>query len=177
MDTYAEASLPEYVLSEGAIEPVTLTPREKAVRDLFVDEYFKDFNYTRACTRVGFGEQDAITFALRFQYCPYVQGRIADRQNVNNVVNDDNELDLDKMRAKLINGLMEDAMYKGPGSSHAARVKAKSDLAKLLNMEPPSKTEQTVTVSNGAPEIDFDAMSKDDRVLLHKLLKSRANAE
>ncbi len=177
MEPYVESPQLE-TLPEGAVQKQQLSPREMAVRDLFVDEYFKDFNSQRACIRVGYAEPDVKTFAAKFQYCPYVQNKIAERKNQNMVVDSNNELDIDLMRVKLINGLMEDALFNGPGASHSARVKAKSELAKLLALEPPKRIEQTIGGSLATGDhIDFASMTSEERDLLHQLLKSRSDAQ
>lgn len=174
MDTDSEINLPEYITPHGSAESLKLTAREKAVRDAFVKEYFKDFDYLRACTRVGFVESDAKEYAVKFRFCPYIQGQIAERQNQQ--PEEHSELDHDAIRAKLINGLLEDAVYNGHGASHGARVKAKSELARLLDMEPARKVEANV-VSEQKQTIDFDNMTEKERDLLRQLLKSRADVE
>jgi phage terminase small subunit len=49
-----------------------LNDKERALRDLFVNEYLKDFDAYRACIRVGFISTFAIDWAKRFMSEGYV---------------------------------------------------------------------------------------------------------
>ena len=54
--------------------------QEKALRDLFVQEYIKDFDPFQACLRVGFQAAFAVEYAKKFMGEAYVQRRITELQ-------------------------------------------------------------------------------------------------
>lgn len=109
----------------------TMTPQERALRDLFVAEYLVDFNATKAAMRCGFGKQFAVEYAKKFMAEPYVQQRISGIQKLDQR----DEVSLEKFNKRRVQEqLMEEAHYHGPGSSQAARVAALKALADMYGM-------------------------------------------
>lgn len=120
---------------EGAMAQ-ELSDSEKKLRNQFVDEYLLDFSQTAAAIRIGFSASFAQTYAEKFMAEPYVRKRIMELQNA--MAGDEKaEADLDRRRIRA--ALMREAHYKGPGSSHAARVSALSKLAAIRDMDAPTK--------------------------------------
>jgi hypothetical protein len=135
-----------YQLPESVPEPQALTEREQALRNLFVAEYLVDFDQTAAAMRCGFNRQFAIEYGTKFMAEPYVLKKInsVKFQDVD-VPEDQDDYDAKRVRS----ALMLEAHYRGPGSSHAARVAALAKLASLIGMDKPIKTEQTVNHRGG----------------------------
>jgi hypothetical protein len=109
-----------------------LSEQEMALRSLFVHEYLKDYNPIAAARRCGFVELIAKEYAIAYMQEPYVQ-RLLSTTQLSPSSNPEEELSFDKRRIRA--GLMHEAHYYGPGSSHAARVNAFSTLAKLYHVE------------------------------------------
>lgn len=125
-----------------------LSPREKALRDLFVEEYMECFDQVVAAQRCGFTLQFAVEYGTKFLAEPYVQKRI---KMVKMGIQESapTEKELEEQNRKIIRTtLMEQAHYYGPGSSHAARVSALKSLMVLYGMEV-KKSEQTITHKGG----------------------------
>lgn len=117
---------------------VELTDKEKALRNLFVSEYLKDYDKVAAAQRCGFELSLAVDWANKLMAEPYVQIRLSNLRNSGDV----NQIELaDYNRRRIKEGLMTQAFYTGPGSSHAARVSALKALAELEGMvKVPSKS-------------------------------------
>lgn len=123
-----------------------LSPREKELRDKFVSEYLLDFDQTAAAIRVGFSASFAGTYAEKFMTEPYVRKQIADMQNA---LAEDEKLEAELDRRRIRAGLLREAHYRGPGSSHAARVAALGKLASIRDMDSPLKIKSDVTHRGG----------------------------
>lgn len=124
--TSAGIDLPETVMND---EP--MTEREKALRDLFASEYLVDRDQVKAAMRCGFGYQFAVEYAEKLMKESYVQRQI-NRFSLTPSCSDE---DLEEYNRKRIReGLINEAFYRGPGSSHAARVSALKALAELNGM-------------------------------------------
>lgn len=126
-----------------------MTPREKALRDLFVEQYLIDFNSTLAAQRCGFERDFAIEYGRKFLSEPYVQqalmfARFADRDPAQFEAYN---------KKRIMQGLLAEAHYKGPGSSHAARVAALGKLSAIHGMEAPKKLEATLKHRGGVMQI------------------------
>ena len=134
-----------FQIPDAIPEAVNMNAREKALRDLFVSEYLVDYDALRACQRCGFVYQFAVEFARKFMDEPYVQ------QQINAIkFKDLPEREMAEYNKKRIaNALMQEAHYKGPGSSQAARVAALGKLAAMHGMDAPKKSEQTITHRGG----------------------------
>ena len=119
-----------------------LSDREKALRDVFVSEYLKDFDPLAAAMRCGFMRSFAEEYAKKFMDEPYVLQRI---QALQHIVSEDGSGRDDSLaynRQRVISALMREAHYTGAGSSAAARVAALSRLAVIYGLnEPQGKKE------------------------------------
>lgn len=129
-----------------------LTNQEKALRNLFVDEYLIDYNPKKASIRCGFVEPHAAHYAQQFMEEPYVLKRIAEMQSTP-VPEEQEENRLQIMRRRIEEGFIQQANYNGPGASHGARVAALAKLANFYGMEQASKVEQEVTHRGGVMAI------------------------
>lgn len=112
---------PLSVLDKELLAP-ELTEEEKALRDLFVLEYVKDFDPVNACLRLGLQLPYAEEWARRFMEESYVQQQISHvtgyrRLSEEEVKAKDKELILTTLRM---------AMQAGP---HASRVSAAKQMA------------------------------------------------
>lgn len=152
------AQIPERPSVEDYIRADTLDPRQKALRDLFVAEYLIDYNQVNAAMRCGFPREFAVQFATQFMDEPYVQQRIKAMEFT--PMDPKQEEEYNKQRIKT--QLMREAMYKGPGSSHAARVSALTTLAKLNSMEPSKKVEQNINLQGGVMRVPAPPGSLDE---------------
>lgn len=123
-----------------------LSEKEKDLRNKFVDEYLLDYDQTAAAIRIGFSASFAQTYAERFMLEPYVRKRITDMQTA---LAEDDRLEAELDRRRIRAGLMREAHYRGPGSSHAARVSALAKLASIRDMDAPIKTKTDVTMRGG----------------------------
>ena len=138
-------SNPGYQLPDFIPPADNLNAREKALRDLFVSEYLVDYDAVRACQRCGFNHQFAVDFARKFMEEAYVQQQINAVKFQNIPEHDLAEYDKKRIRT----GLMAEAHYRGPGSSHAGRVSALAKLASFYGMDAPKKVEQSITNRGG----------------------------
>ncbi len=136
---------PSWAQEEQEYQP-ELTDAEIYQRRRFVAEYLKDHDGTAAAMRVGYMRSFAKVMADRFLSEPYVQRLISDNLNAQT----------EESRAKLkeqdvgehldpkdqvLAALLREALYKGPGSSHAARVSALKQLSSIYGLDAPTKTE------------------------------------
>jgi len=112
-----------------------LSEQEKALRDLFVQEYIKDFDPFQACLRVGFQAAFAVEYAKRFMSEAYVQRKIADLQRAT-PENEDAQARQDKA---LVLSVLRQAAQNGP---YASRVQAAAKLATILGLDRPEGGEE-----------------------------------
>ena len=123
--------------SQAAMAP-DLSDKEKELRDRFVSEYILDFDAYAAAMRIGFGPSFAPTYAEKFLAEPYVQKRLVEFQTAMDA-DPKAEAELDRRRIRA--ALLREAHYRGPGSSHAARVSALAKLAQIRDMDAPIKSQ------------------------------------
>jgi hypothetical protein len=121
-------------LDPRLMEP-ELSEQEKALRDLFVQEYIKDFDPFQACLRVGFQAAFAVEYAKRFMSEPYVLRRIAELQR-STPENEDAQSREDKA---LVLSVLRQAAQNGP---YASRVQAAAKLASILGLDRPDGGEE-----------------------------------
>ena len=134
---------------ETIVEPdlgSTLSAREKALRNLFVEEYLTDYDALGAAIRVGYPQSFAKEYAVRFMHEPYVLQQIKLKETTP-VAEDDNEA----MKKRIMTGLIREANYRGPGCSQSARVAALAKLASIAGMDAPSRSKTEITGPNGSP--------------------------
>lgn len=102
-----------------------MKPKERILREAFVTEYMFDYNPLTAAFRVGFKGASARSAAKRLMNEPGVQRLIRERMQ---------EFDAESQISaqRILAGLLKEATREGPGSSHAARVGAWTNLAKIM---------------------------------------------
>ena len=100
------------------MEPA-LSENERAVRDLFVAEYLKDYDAFQACIRIGFQAVFATEYARKFMLEPYVQCRIA---NSRRAAPTDEEQRAKELRELAVSVLVQ-ASQNGPYASRVAAVR------------------------------------------------------
>ena len=123
-----------------------LSGKEKELRDKFVSEFLIDYDQTAAAIRIGFSASFAQTYAEKFMTEPYVRKAIALQQNA---MAEDDKLEVEQDRRRIRAALMREAHYRGPGSSHAARVSALAKLASIRDMDAPTKIKSEMTMRGG----------------------------
>ena len=100
-----------------------LTPKQQR----FVDEYLIDLNATQAAIRAGYKEKRAYSTGHENLKKPEIQTAIATAR-----------LELSERTSVtqdiVVEGLLEEARFKGDGTTHGARVKAWEVLGKYLGM-------------------------------------------
>lgn len=113
-----------------------LTPKTKAVADLFVIEYLRDYNAKRAFIRTKaitdpyqeVDEHYAQNAGYQMTRWPYVAAKIQkaiEEAEEKNIVT----------RAEVLHGLKREALFQGPGASHSARVGGWGKLAQIMGMD------------------------------------------
>lgn len=136
-------------IPEGIAEPdnlaADLTHREKALRDHFVNEYLVDYDAKSAAIRVGYGSSYAHEMSVRLMQCPYVLQQISVKESTNE------EESTEVMRKRVIQGLIREANYKGPGCSPSARVAALAKLAEIQGLYAPTRSKTELTGPDGQP--------------------------
>lgn len=123
-----------------------LSPEEKQLRDNFVTEYLKDYDAWAAAVRVGYLHNVAHEYASYLMQEPYVQREIQRKQA--EIVGNTKEVEKHE-RHMVKQWLVEQARYKGPGSSHSARVQALSKLCNILDMDGTAKVKSEITHKGG----------------------------
>ena len=109
-------SLPALLQHMFDTEP---TEQEKALMDLFVSEYIKDYDAYSACIRVGFQPAFAREYCGRLMDKPYVLRAITAHKNA---PAEKGEAVIDRDR-KLIESTLREAMQKGPFQTRVAAAK------------------------------------------------------
>ena len=124
----------------------TLTKQEKAARKKFVDQYMIDFEPVSAAIRLGYQEAFAQQYAKQFMSEPYTLDLIAKKQEELGCSTEE-----EQHRRRVVAGL-----YRITGSrfaSASAQVAAYSQIAKIVGLEAPVKTQQEVRVTTDSPEL------------------------
>ena len=142
---------------EDFIRADTLDPRQKALRDLFVSEYLIDYNQTAAAMRCGFPREFAVQYAQKFMEEAYVQQKLKSLE----MTPSDPAAEEAYNRQRIKQQLFREAYYKGPGSSHAARVSALSQLKQLYGMDAPKKAEVELKHRGGVMQVPAVAALED----------------
>lgn len=127
-----------------------LSPPEKAVRDKFVKEYLLDYDQKAAAIRCGYGESFASTYADKFMKEPYVLQQI---KRTELAFAEDADAEEEDTKRVIRAALLREAHYRGPGSSHSARVNALAKLAVIHDMEGTTKEGETVGSRSGVMEV------------------------
>lgn len=140
----ADNDTPQY-WNSLLLDPV-LSPQERDLRDRFVTQYLIDYNAWAAIVRVGFLKSVAAQYASDFMQEPYVQREIARRQLAEDA---DPKTALKNKKKWVEMNLLQQAQFKGEGSSHSARVSALSKLCNIYDMDGATKVKATVTHKGG----------------------------
>lgn len=151
------AAIPDKPQIEDYLRADTLDPRQKALRDMFVSEYLIDYHQVNAAMRCGFPRDFAVQYAQQFMEEPYVQRRIKELEFTPADAKEEEEYN----RKRITQQLLREAHYKGPGSSHSARVAALATLAKLTGMEPTKKTQVDFNMQGGVMRVPAPPSSAD----------------
>lgn len=137
------APIPDWMLM--AMLP-SMTPAEKELRDKFIAQYMLDFDAWAACIRIGHVKEVALDKATEYMTEPYVQQQIASRSYSDDL---DPKAAAKRKRRQIEASLMREAHYRGPGSTHAARVAALSRLCGIHDMDEAAKAKANVTHRGG----------------------------
>ena len=124
----------------------TLTKQEKALRQRFVAEYLADYDSVGAAIRLGYQEAFAQQYAKQFLAEPYTLKLIREKEAEFGILTED-----DQHRKKIVAGLYREAHSRF--NSGSARVAALTQLAKIIGIEAPVKTEQQVKLTTDSPEL------------------------
>jgi hypothetical protein len=129
--------------------PAEMSAREKALRDTFVAEYLIDYSQVKAAMRCGFPREFAIEWGQKLMEEPYVQKKLTQLE----MTPMDEKAEFEYNRQRIKQQLMKEAYYKGPGSSHAARVSALAKLAVIYDLEAPKKSKIDVNHRGGVMQV------------------------
>lgn len=143
--------------SDEAMTP-ELSLAEKAVRDRFVKEYLIDYDQKRAAIRCGYGESFAGAYSDKFMAEPYVLQQIKAQELA---FADDPDAEEESTKRIIRAGLLREANYRGPGSSHSARVNALAKLAVIHDMDAPTKIEADINQRGGVMMVPGIASADD----------------
>lgn len=124
----------------------TLTKQEKALRQRFVAEYLADYDAFAAAIRLGYQEAFAQQYAKQFLTEPYTLKLIKEKEAEFGILTEE-----DQHRKKIVSGLYREAHSRF--NSGSARVAALTQLAKIIGIEAPVKTEQQVKLTTDSPEL------------------------
>lgn len=124
----------------------TYTVSEKKVRDDFIEEYRVDYDRRAAAIRIGYGASYAHEMANKFMNEPYVLRKLKEAEQQ---VPPEEGAD-DFLKRRVMEGLMREAHYKGPGSTQSARVAALSKLASIAGMDAPIRSKTEISGPGGS---------------------------
>lgn len=142
----------------------TLTKQERALRQRFVEEYLADYDAFAAAIRLGYQEAFAQQYAKQFLTEPYTLKLIKEKEAEFGILTEE-----DQHRKKIVAGLYREAHSRF--NSGAARVAALTQLAKIIGIEAPVKTELKVE----AEQQDLSNLSIDELKQFQALM-AKANA-
>ena len=142
----------------------TLTKQEKALRQRFVAEYLADYDAFAAAIRLGYQEAFAQQYAKQFLTEPYTLKLIKEKEAKFGILTEE-----DQHRKKIVSGLYREAHSRF--NSGSARVAALTQLAKIIGIEAPVKTELKVE----AEQQDLSNLSIDELKQFQALM-AKANA-
>lgn len=137
----------------------TLTKQEKALRQRFVAEYLADYDAFAAAIRLGYQEAFAQQYAKQFLTEPYTLKLIKEKEAEFGILTEE-----DQHRKKIVAGLYREAHSRF--NSGSARVAALTQLAKIIGIEAPVKTE--VKVTDTAP--DMSHLTMEEKLAIKKKL-------
>lgn len=115
-----------------------LSKQEKELRDKFVKQYLEDYDPVAAVIRLGYQEAFAKNYASKFLTETYTLQRIAEAEAELGICKDE-----DRHRRRVVTGLYR--ITTSRFASASAQVAAYSQLAKIIGLEAPVKSEVKVT--------------------------------
>ena len=131
------------------------SPQDLELRDQFVRYYMLNYDAYGSCIRLGFEPEAAFELSKEYMSDPYVLTSITKAENARQgVKSDENDLSVlpngfvphdeetDKQRIK--SALFKEGFFRGPGSSHAARVAALKTLAQIYELDKEEKKVEKV---------------------------------
>ena len=142
----------------------TLTKQERSLRQRFVEEYLADYDAVGAAIRLGYQEAFAQQYAKQFLTEPYTLKLIKEKEAEFGILTEE-----DQHRKKIVAGLYREAHSRF--NSGSARVAALTQLAKIIGIEAPVKTELKVE----AEQQDLSNLSIDE-LKQFQVLMAKANA-
>lgn len=137
-----------------------LTKQEKTVRQKFVDQYMVDLEPVSAAIRLGYQEAFAQQYAKQFMGEPYTLELIAKKQQELGCSTEE-----EQHRRRVVAGL-----YRITGSrfaSASAQVAAYAQIAKIVGLEAPIKTEVSVTPKSS---INLSSLTDEEADALQELM-------
>lgn len=137
----------------------SLTKQEKALRQRFVAEYLEDYDPVGAAIRLGYQEAFAQQYAKQFLAEPYTRKLLKEKEAQFGILTEE-----DQHRKKIVAGLYREAHSRF--NSGSARVAALTQLAKIIGIEAPVKTE--VKVTDTAP--DMSHLTLEEKLAIKKKL-------
>lgn len=123
-----------------------LTYRERALRDVFAQEYVTDYDAYHAAIRCGYAASYAREMATTLMGETYVQQKIKELEVL--PAGQDNP---EQMKEYVVVGLRREAQYRGTGASPSARVAALSKISTIYGLDAPVKTRNEHTGPDGQP--------------------------
>ena len=126
------------------------TDRELAIRHKFIEHYLHDYDPVAAAQRCGWPREYAKDMSMKFMDEPYVMNEIKKRETKPPVIDLENNPEAAKaqeaqMRQYVLAGLIKQANYYGPGSTHSGRVAALAEISKLQGLNAPARLKQEIT--------------------------------
>lgn len=112
----------------------TLTKQERLLRQRFVAEYLDDYDAVGAAIRLGYQEAFALQYSKKFLTEPYTLKLIKEKEAEFGILTEE-----DQHRKKIVSGLYREAYSRF--NSGSARVSALTQIAKIIGIEAPVKSE------------------------------------
>lgn len=125
-----------------AMDP-ELNEREKALRELFVNEYLVDYDEIKAAQRVGFQKAFAEDYAKKFMNESFVQKLIKAKEHT-----PVDEKKMEQYDKETVRAVLRAEMHNKFGTP-AARVQAASKMAAILGMDKPVEVKNEHTHKGG----------------------------
>lgn len=143
----------------------TLTKQEREVRRRFVEEYLTDYDAIAAAIRLGYQEAFAQQYAKQFLLEPYTLRLLKEKEAEFGILTEE-----DQHRKKIVAGLYREAHSRF--NSGSARVAALTQLAKIIGIEAPVKTQQVLPKIGNT---DLSKLSDEELAKLEEMM-GKANA-
>lgn len=129
-----------------AMEPEP-TEQERALLDLFCQEYLRDGVAAQAASRCGFGAAFADEYGKRFIQKSYVQRRLSQLRETDTDAKHERKYD-----TRAIKTVLREIML-NPYQKPAARVAAAARMASFYGMDAPVKTQMDINQRGGVMQV------------------------